>query len=84
MNLPYPCPAVCTPDVWASWEGKSAAAIHQRIKRKQIPPEFILHPTERVLLIDIPGYLNYLRDKRRHELARFELGETERAAGSAT
>ncbi len=68
MNLPTPFPAVATPEMWASWEGKSGAAIHQRIKRKQIPPHCILRPTERVLLIDVDAYLTYLRDKRKAEL----------------
>lgn len=82
--MPSPFPAVATPEVWASWEGKSAAAILQRIRRKQIPPECLLRPTERIILIDVSRYLEYLRDKRRRQLEQQAAAEEQRAAGTAT
>jgi hypothetical protein len=70
FEAPLPPVAVATPEVWSVWEGKTPAAIHQRIKRGQIPPEFILRPTERILLIDVAGYVSWLRAKNRKQLVK--------------
>ena len=84
MNLPSPYPLVCTPETLASWQGKSAASVHQAIKRGTIPARFVLRPSERVLWIDLVPYLTFLRDRRRIELEKLEDAESQRAAGTAT
>jgi hypothetical protein len=65
---PTPFPAAVTPEVFASWQGKSAAAVHLQIKRRTIPEQFVLRLSERVVLIDVGPLLEHLRAKRATEL----------------